>query len=41
MKQNEPVHKIMTSDLKTVHVGQKVSDARRLLAARSFEHVPW
>ena len=31
MKQNEPVSKIMTSELKTVHVGQKLSEARHVL----------
>lgn len=40
MKQNEPVSKIMTSTVATVHTGQKLSEARRLLAERPFEHLP-
>jgi CBS domain-containing protein len=40
MKHHEPVSKIMSSDLKTVHVGQALSEARRLLAAHPFGHVP-
>ena len=40
MKQNEPVSKIMTSELKTVHVGQKLSEARHVLAESKFDHVP-
>ncbi|HPF27606.1 MAG TPA: CBS domain-containing protein [Steroidobacteraceae bacterium] len=40
MKQNEPVAKIMSTELKSVHVEQKVSDARRLLADNPFDHLP-
>ena len=40
MKQNEPVTKIMSADLKTVHLGQQMSDVRRMLANNPFDHVP-
>lgn len=40
MKQNESVSKIMSSNLKTIHTGQKLSEVRRLLAANPFDHVP-
>ena len=40
MKQNEPVSRIMTSDLKTVHVGQRLSEARKVLGEGAFEHLP-
>ena len=40
MKKNEPVSKIMSSDIQTLHTGQKVSDARKLLAEHGFHHIP-
>ncbi|MEZ5562860.1 MAG: CBS domain-containing protein [Gammaproteobacteria bacterium] len=40
MKQNEPVSKIMSSNLKTIHTGQKLSEVRRLLTDNPFDHVP-
>lgn len=40
MKHNEPVSKIMSSELKTVQVGQKLSEARKLLTEEAFNHVP-
>jgi CBS domain-containing protein len=40
VKQNEPVYKIMSSDLKTVHIAQKLSEARKVLADGAFEHLP-
>ncbi|MCL4792728.1 MAG: CBS domain-containing protein [Gammaproteobacteria bacterium] len=40
MKQNEPVSKIMSSNLKTIHTGQKLSEVRRLLTENPFDHVP-
>lgn len=40
MKRNEPVSKIMTRELQTVHVGQKLSEVRRMLAANPYHHVP-
>lgn len=40
MKRNEPVSKIMTKDVQTVHVAQKLSEVRRLLAENSYHHVP-
>lgn len=40
MKQNEPVSKIMSLELKTVQVGQKLSEARKLLTEEAFDHVP-
>lgn len=40
MKQNEPINKIMSTELKTIHVAQKLSDARKLIAESGIEHVP-
>ena len=40
MKRNEPVSKIMTSDIQTVHVGQQLSEVRRMLADNPYHHVP-
>ncbi len=40
MKRNEPVSHIMTRDLETVHVGQKLSEVRRMLATNPYHHVP-
>lgn len=40
MKRNEPVSHIMTRDLQTVHVGQKLSEVRRMLANNPYHHIP-
>jgi CBS domain-containing protein len=40
MKKNESIKKIMTADVVTIHVGQKVSDARKLFSDGGFHHVP-
>jgi len=40
MKRNEPVSKIMSADVMSVHVAQKVSEARRLLADNPIDHLP-
>ena len=40
MKKSEPVSKIMSSDVHTVHTGQNVSDARKLLSNHAIHHVP-
>ena len=40
MKRNEPVKKIMTTDLETVHVAQKLSDVRHLMVDKNIHHVP-
>lgn len=40
MKRNEPVSRIMTSDVRTVHTGQKLSEVRRILAENPYHHVP-
>ena len=40
MKRNEPVSKIMTSDIQTAHVGQQLSEVRRMLANNPYHHVP-
>jgi len=40
MKRNEPVSKIMTADVQTVHTGQKLSEVRRMLADNPYHHVP-
>jgi CBS domain-containing protein len=40
MKKYEPVAKIMTTELVTVHGGQKLSDVRKILADNKLHHVP-
>lgn len=40
MKKNIPIEKILTRDVVTVHVGQAVSDVRKLFATQGFHHVP-
>lgn len=40
MKRNEPISKIMTSSIETVHTGQKLSEVRRMLANNPYHHVP-
>jgi CBS domain-containing protein len=40
MKRNEPISRIMTSEPLTIHTGQKVSDARKVMADGGFHHVP-
>lgn len=40
MKKNEPISKILTKDVETVHVGMAVSDVRKLFAHKGFHHVP-
>ena len=40
MKKNEPISKIMSCDVLSVHLGQQVSDARKLLAAHPIHHLP-
>lgn len=40
MKRNEAITHIMTTELQTVHVGQKLSEVRALLSEGTFNHVP-
>jgi CBS domain-containing protein len=40
MRKNEPISKILTKDVETVHVGMAVSDVRKLFAQKGFHHVP-
>lgn len=40
MRKNEPITHIMTANPITVHVGQKPSEVRALLAEGAFHHVP-
>jgi CBS domain-containing protein len=40
MRHNEPVSHIMSSEILTVHVRQKVSDVYRLLTENRIHHVP-
>lgn len=40
MRRNEPVSKIMTSKPTTVHLGQKLSDARTVMTEHHCHHVP-
>ena len=40
MRRNESVSKIMTTDVHTVQLGQKLSEVRQLLTDRPIHHVP-
>jgi CBS domain-containing protein len=40
MKKNEPIDQVLTRDVITVHVGQSVSDVRKIFAKNGFHHVP-
>ena len=40
MKKNEKIDQILTRDIVTVHVGQNVSDVRKIFAEQGFHHVP-
>ena len=40
MKKNERIDQILTRESVTVHVGQKVSDVRKIFAKEGFHHVP-
>ena len=40
MKKNEPIEKILSRDVVTTHLAQKVSDVRKLLAENGFHHMP-
>ena len=40
MKKNEPIEKVLTRDLITTHLGQKLSDVRKILAKEGFHHLP-
>ncbi|MAG32338.1 MAG: CBS domain-containing protein [Deltaproteobacteria bacterium] len=40
MKKNEKITKILTRGVVTTHVGEKVSDVRKLFAKNGFHHVP-
>lgn len=40
MKRNESVSHIMSTDLVTVHLGNKLSEVHALLQARKIHHVP-
>lgn len=40
MKRNEPITHIMTTDVVTVHLGQKLSDVHKAMTTGGFHHVP-
>lgn len=40
MKRNVSITKIMTTDVQTVHLGQKLSEVRTTMMAGKFHHVP-
>ena len=40
MKKNEPISKIMTTDLTTVHDGQPVSTLRPIFEEQNIHHIP-
>lgn len=40
MKRNEPVSRIMTTQIVTVHTGQRLSEVRTAMTDGTFHHVP-
>ena len=40
MKKNQGIDQIVTREIITVHVGQNVSDVRKIFAEQGFHHVP-
>jgi len=40
MKKNETIRNILTSDVVTTHVRNKLSDVRRVFATHGFHHLP-
>lgn len=40
MKKNEPIKKVLTRKVITTHVGQAVSDVRKVFAKEGFHHMP-
>lgn len=40
MRKNESIKSIVTTDVVTIHAGQKVSDVRKLFSKHGFHHVP-
>lgn len=40
MKKNQKIDQILTRKIVTVHVGQNVSDVRKIFAKHGFHHVP-
>jgi len=40
MKKNEKIDQILTREITTVHIAQKVSDVRKIFAENGFHHVP-
>ena len=40
MKKNESIDKVLSREVVTTHLGQSVSDVRKLLAKNGFHHMP-
>ena len=40
MKKNQKIDQILTREIVTVHLGQSVSDVRKIFATHGFHHVP-
>ncbi|NOR69904.1 MAG: CBS domain-containing protein, partial [Methylomarinum sp.] len=40
MKKNDPISKIMTTNIIAVHQGQKLSDVRHIIVESNIHHVP-
>lgn len=40
MKKNEPISKIMSTEVVTVQLGQKISDVRHIICQSNINHVP-
>ena len=40
MKKNESIEKVLSRDVVTIHIGQNVSDARKILTENGFHHLP-
>jgi CBS domain-containing protein len=40
MKKNESIEKVLTREVVTAHLGQSISEVRRVLAKGGFHHIP-
>jgi len=40
MKKNDPISKIMSTEVVSVHLGQKLSDVRHIICESKIHHVP-
>ena len=40
MRKNDPIRNIMTTEVKSVQIGQNISDARKIMSELGVHHVP-